>query len=397
MQRSAGARRRSDSSTLSEGLVDRRVLTIGGANIEHGLPLAGDFEADAKFSIDPQPRLAGGSSVNHACRLLAMGIDVQAILPLAQADPLTRVILDALAEAARVGGSRHLRKDPGIRGTKLSTPFSTIIRQGDSRAVVNEFSPQLMRAFRDHVDRQLAQLGPRSRPDLALVGHVHADRAKPTRASIGFRGAITERILTAPELAGRAKYVNFGSAQYRLGTKRWGRLLRDHVDVFQLDLREIRVFCADAGLRDLSLESILGWFRERCTVVVSLERFGVIGQLVGTDTPVAAWPYLLEQVADSTGAGDAMGAGIVASMLASPFDEPGLSDEARATRFASALEFGRSCGAYACTTLGGAHDCPDLSRLATFARRARLHRRDAARAGPVSRHDLFLIDRAFDH
>ena len=399
MARSTGTGSGSDASTLFAGLSGRRVLTLGGANVEHGLPLDGDFEPDAKYSIDPQPRLAGGSSVNHSCRLLAMGVDVQAVLPLARADPLTRVILDALAEAARVGGSRHLRKNLEIRGSTLSTPFSTILRQRGSRAVVNEFSPELMNAFRDHVDRQLTrigELGPRSRPALALIGHVHADRAKPTRRSIGFRGAITERILTAPELAGCPKYVNFGSAQYRLGTKRWGRLLRDSVDVFQLDLREMRVFCADAGLRDLSLDSILGWFRERCTVVISLERFGVVGQLAGSSTPVAASPYLLEQVVDSTGAGDAMGAGIVASMLASPFDAAELSDEARATRFAAALGFGRSCGAYACTTLGGAHDCPDLGRLAAFARRARLGRRDTARAGPVARRDLCLIDRAFD-
>lgn len=374
------------------------MLTVGGANVEHSFAIPGEFDADAKYSIDPQPRLAGGSSVNHACRLLAMGVDVQAILPLAKADPLSALIIAALDAAERVGRSKYRRRDLQIPGRDLATPFSAIIRQGTSRAVLNEFSPSLMTSFRDHVDGVLERLfSSRVRPDMLLIGHVHADRAKPKRGAVGFGGAITERILCAPELAGIPKYVNFGSAQYELGTKRWDRLLRDHVDVFQLDLREVRRFCRDADLADTSLDSILGWFRDRCSVVVSLERFGAIGQLAGSDKPHVAWPYVLEGVVDSTGAGDAMGAGIVASMLVDGFEDSVESEAVREAHFASALAFGRSCGAYACTTLGGASGCPDLDRLAAFERRAKLHPRDAGMARSVTRHDLLLIDRAFAH
>ena len=241
-------------------LASTRVVAAGGANVEHGYTLPGDFEADAKYTIEPQPRLAGGSSVNHACRLLAMGVDVHPILPLAKADPLSEVVTRALEAAEGVGDASYRRTDLEVRGADLSTPFTTIIRQGASRAVLNEFSAELMRAYADHVDRHLSRMAQsRRRPDVLLVGHIHADRARTKRGEVGFAGAITERLLTDGELAGAARYVNFGSAQFKQGTKRWAGILRDRVDVFQLDIGEVRRFCRDAELPDLSLESILGW------------------------------------------------------------------------------------------------------------------------------------------
>jgi hypothetical protein len=338
-----------------------RVLTVGGASIEHGYTITGEFDADAKYSSEPQPRLAGGSSVNHACRLLAMGIDVHPILPLAKSDPLSETIVSALGAAEKAGHARYRRGKLQLPGAQLKTPYTTIIRQGGSRAALNEFSVELMERFRDHGEHHLDGLaGARRPPDVVMLGHVHADRSPPGRGEVGFDGALSERFLTSACLGDARRYVNFGSAQYRLGTRRWEALLREQVSVFQLDIGEVRSFCADAGLANLSLEAILGWFRERCTVVITLERFGAIGQLVGSDAPVAAWPYLLEDVRDSTGAGDAMGAGIVAAMLARPFDDEQEPEETRLAKFAAALGFGRVCAAHACTTLGGASECPTL-------------------------------------
>jgi len=374
-----------------------RVLTLGGANVEHGYALPGELEADSKYTIDPQPRLAGGSSVNHACRLLAMGFDVHPVLPLAKADPLGQVIVEALEAAARRGGARYRRTDLHVRGAGLLTPFTTILRQAGSRAVLNEFSPDMMLAYEQHVDRHLSRLAAgRGRPSVAMVGHAHASGPRGGGGGVGFAGEITERLLTDPALSEVRTFVNFGSAQYKQGTRRWGRVLRDHVEVFQLDIREVRRFCRDAGLADVSLASVLSWFRDRCDVVVSLERFGAIGQLAGSDRPVAAWPYLIEDVADSTGAGDAMGAGIVASMAIGSFEDTGQSDEVRREQFEAALAFGGVCAAYACTTVGGATACPDLEALAEFERTSRMSSRGGSSSQVVTDHDLFLIDRAFD-
>ena len=379
-------------------LTKARVLTVGGASVEHGYSIDGELDLNAKYSMEPQPRLAGGSAVNHACRLLAMGIRVHPILPLAKTDPLSATIVAALDESERTGDSSYRRKQLQIRGAGLSTPYTTILRQGSARAALNEFSPELMRRFRDHGRNHLDDLATsRGTIDVAMIGHIHADRIGSRTGRIGFEGAITERFLTSPRLATARKFVNFGSAQFRQGTRRWERLLRDHVTVFQLDIGEIRTFCQDAEIENTSLESILGWFRDRCTVVITLERFGAIGQLRGSREPVAAWPYLLDAIEDSTGAGDALGAGIVAHMIAQPFDDEATPRETRVARFADALAFGRVCGAYACTTLGGANACPTLEELARFERKQKLHVRDGGLTRSVSDHELFLIDRAFDH
>ncbi|CAN0379595.1 unnamed protein product [Discosporangium mesarthrocarpum] len=252
-----------------------------------------------------------------------------------------------------------------------------------------------MAAFPAHVERHVKRLArPGGRPDVVVVGHVHADRERSARNEVGFAGEITEGVLSAPELSGIPKVVNFGSAQFKLGAKRWEKVLRDHVDVFQLDIGEVRRFCRDADLPDGSLVSILGWFRERCTVVVSLERFGAIGQLVGSDRPVAAWPYLIDEVADSTGAGDAMGAGIVASLALDGFRLD--SDEETDSPLALALAAGRACAAHACTTVGGAADCPGLDRLVAFEKNGRLPDGGQGIQTGLSEQELFLIDRAFD-
>lgn len=384
-------------------LAGLRVMTIGGANVEHGYSLPGGFERDAKVTIEPEPRLSGGSSVNHSARLLAMGVEVHPVLPLAAEDPMSGVILSALESAAKVGNARLDRDEIAIDGAGLMTPYTTIIRQGDSRAVLNEYSGQMMSAFDAHLDRHLEiARGIQDEPAVVLVGHIHADRSPPvsptpsSAKAVGFGGALTERILTAEELASARKFVNFGRAQYALGAERWSGLLRDRVDVFQLGLEEVHHFVQDLGLENDSLASILDWFRERATVVITLGRFGAVGQLAGSDQPVAVWPSLVDAVVDSTGAGDAMGAGIVAAMTVDPFDDSDVTDGERLERFARALAFGRTCGAYACTTLGGAEHCPDLESLVAFEREAPPNEQDQGLRRTMSDHDLYLIDRAFE-
>lgn len=378
-----------------DALAALHVVTVGGANIEHGYSLPGELEPDAKYSVEPEPRLAGGSSVNHACRLLAMGVNVHPILPLAKDDPQSAVIVDALDAAAKTGGARFAEQDLALGDAGLLTPYTTIIRQRGSRAVLNEFASTLMQAFPAHVERHLARLGSAAdRPDAVLVGHIHADRVPREREDVGFAGEISERILGAEELRGVPKVVNFGAAQWRQGAPRWDRVLRDHVDVFQLDIGEVRRFCEAASLPDLSLASILDWFRDRCTVVVSLERFGAIGQLAGSARPIAAWPYLIDPVVDSTGAGDAMVAGISASLAVDGFERGAAATDEAA--FADALAVGRACAAHACTTVGGAVACPGLDALVAFEKEGRVAGGDRGVLTDLADQELFLIDRAFD-
>ena len=96
----------------------------------------------------------------------------------------------------------------------------------------------------------------------------------------------------------------------------------------------------------------------------------------------------------SKAAGDAMGAGLVASLALDDFALD--AEDGPATPLAMALAAGRACAAHACTTIGGAAECPDLDRLVAFEKKGRLPGRGRGIQTDLSGQELFLIDRAFD-
>jgi sugar/nucleoside kinase (ribokinase family) len=130
------------------------------------------------------------------------------------------------------------------------------------------------------------------------------------------------------------------------------------VEVLQLNLSEMRAFLG--GGRDLSLTQVIDRLhQERLTGIVTLDRFGAIG--VHRDVPgsvLLAWPFRLEQVTDTTGAGDAFAAGLVSVLR-----------RGRACSYEQLLggvDEGRAWAAFACTKVGGASQCPRLEELARF-------------------------------
>ena len=112
----------------------------------------------------------------------------------------------------------------------------------------------------------------------------------------------------------------------------------------------------------IKVGKILDWFRERCTVVITLERMGAVAQLKNTEDIFFVWPYELppDMIVDTTGAGDAFAAGITWE----------LTRRSRIPRQPQAWQkiFGHAalCAAYACCHQGGTTDCPNEESLAAF-------------------------------
>jgi sugar/nucleoside kinase (ribokinase family) len=292
------------------------VIAVGSASGERVLKVeAGQFRLGAKHSVPPQRVLAGGSGVNSACRLLAMGVDVFPVLPVAH-DSAGRAVVRALDSAARRGGRSVNYEGFYLEGDGAGTPFTTIMAVGAQRTVLNEFPAGIVRQFVRHCAARLEVLerAGGAPPHALIIGHIHADRET---AQGGQSGGITQSLIERFSNEGVPVFANFGRAQYGLGTTRWEPYL-DRLACFQLDIDEMRAFCADAGV--WSLEAVLAWFRPRCTVAVTTERMGAVAQLKGSEQVILAWPYDLqpEDVVDTTGAGDAFGAGIVASSLTCP-------------------------------------------------------------------------------
>ena len=359
------------------------VITIGGANGERVLSPK-EIKWRSKHTIDTHPIVAGGSAVNHSCRLMAVGIPTYPILPLVK-DEVGKVVSATLVEAARRGGCTLDVTSIYLNVKNGSTPFSTILVQGPERTIFTEVSATILEAFFKHYHRRM-EIFQRAfsgkNPRAVMIGHIHADSAA------FLSGTMTQTVIENFSRQEIPVFTNFGSSQYSMGAVKWDGLL-PKLACFQLDINEIRDFCRP--VQRVSLEEILDWFRDQCSVVITMERFGAVGRLKGSDDIILAWPFDLDskEIVDTTGAGDAFCAGVVASAIAVP-----LKDEKSLKK---AMEQGRTWGARACLTSGGAKDCPNLTELDSFAKKHTLFSSTQVLSLKEARPLLRILDRAFPY
>jgi sugar/nucleoside kinase (ribokinase family) len=105
---------------------------------------------------------------------------------------------------------------------------------------------------------------------------------------------------------------------------------------------------------------MLRWFQDRrITAVLTLDRFGALGTFCGSRDVVFAPSFALEDFEDSTGAGDAFGAGLVHSLCQA-------GRQPTFDCFCAAIKEARLWSAHACTTRGAASQCPSRQELAAF-------------------------------
>jgi sugar/nucleoside kinase (ribokinase family) len=328
----------------------RLVVTIGNANGEHVLPLdPSKFKLGCKQTAEYLPLMAGGSSVNHACRLLAAGVSVFPILPIVD-DAIGQIVVDVMKDAAEVGNCDY-PKALFMNGNDLATPFTSILTFGKKRTIICSFPEAVIRRFPNHLEKCLKDL--KEKVDAVMIGHIYADRS----AHPGHYGACSQRIIKEFYDQRAFIFANFGFSQYRLGATFWERKLKN-ISCFHLDIHEAREFCKDISLSTLA--EILYWFRNKCTIVITMGDLGAIGQLKDSKYLVFVGPYEVRanEIKDSTGTGDAFSAGFVASCLRRPLN----NDEA----LVEALEKATLWRAYALTTFGGANECPNNEKLTAF-------------------------------
>lgn len=370
---------------MKEKSRDPYVLAVGGANVERMLIVdPASFSHGRKHSVPPADITPGGSAVNHACRLLSWGKAVRLIAPICR-DGGGRLLAYALQSAASKGGSALRDKGTLYLETEDgTTPHTTLLSIGVDRTFLTEHPPMLFDLFEDHLDAILSEAFDPP-PAAVMIGHIHADRA----AAPGKSGALTERVLEQAAEWNVPVFANPGSSQYRLGPEWWAPRL-EHVDCFQLQIEEMREFCREIWKgASPPLPVILDWFAPYCTVIVTLERMGAVGRLRGSDRTIIAWPYGLVpgEIVDTTGAGDAFGAGVVASMLESP-----LTDDAA---LESSLHLGSLFASYSCTTWGGARDCPSREDLGLFSEEHAPVQKMQTLEGEEAEGMLRLIDQIF--
>ncbi|HXU82912.1 MAG TPA: carbohydrate kinase family protein [Polyangia bacterium] len=335
---------------------DRFVVVVGGANAEYVLEPATAFTPGQKHDVSSRA-LFGGSGLNHTMRLLCAGIPVLPIL-LVGDDEVGRQIQRNIAAAARnVPRAREIEafvKDPDFFVPGLATGRSTIVvdRQSRTRTILREPARGLDGVLAHLQKRiQLVRSTFPGDPSFVMIGHVQADRDHG-----GAAGQCTKEVIHRFAEDGCPIFANFGSAQTSLGSRFWAADL-GRVAVFQLNLGEARSFFGEPRL---SLEEIVARFQDLdLTGVITLDRFGAVCTFRGVrDTVILAWPFKLDHIVDTTGAGDAFGAGMVSVLCR----EPVISYQ----HLFRAVDEARAWAAYACTTFGGAAECPDRVTLTQF-------------------------------
>jgi sugar/nucleoside kinase (ribokinase family) len=342
----------------------REILVVGSGNAETVLDLKGDLVIGHKHNVE-RGEFYGGSGVNYALRLARY--DGTSVLPILSigTDPIGGTIQEKLKGAIGAGNAsaavRAFVDQPGLLCEGLKTPQSTIVTANEQRTIFRE-KMQGADKFGPFAEQRLAQVlamnGETVNVGAVMIGHVYADRPGVCTAE---GGSITRRVIHA--FRDRAiLFANFGESQYCLGASFWEQELRA-LTVFQLSLEEARQFfckCERESNRPPSLAEMLRWFQERgITAVLTLDRFGALAILGGSEDLFFAPAFDLDNFEDSTGAGDAFGAGLVHSLLQAggpPTDDG----------FCTALKAARLWSAHACTTRGAASACPTRAELEAF-------------------------------
>ena len=376
----------------------RDILVIGSGNAETVLDLQSDLVIGQKHNVR-RAELYGGSGVNYTLRLTKY--DGTRVLPILSigADPIginiRNALLDAMASTmpslagpGKAGGQEdeeaRISVFDFVAGTDffcqgLTTPQSTIITVQDQRTILRE-EMQGAERFGAFAGRRLDDLqaldGRSVSIGAVMIGHIVADRPG---LSPGGAGSITKAVIERY----RDKailFANFGESQYCLGAPFWEDTL-PALTAFQLSIQEAREFFGACRLSDRTsggvrplLSEMIRWFQERqITAVITLDRFGAVATYRGEEGVFFAPAFDLDRFEDSTGAGDAFGAGLVHTLCYA-----GCKAGPCAEGFRAALKQARMWAAHACTTRGATSHCPTCAELDAFEEHLWLNGQDPA-------------------
>jgi len=337
---------------------DESILVIGSGVAENVLTTESKIKMDQKHIVK-RFELLGGSGLNYTFRLAQTGHPAFPILSVGK-DALGLKIQKEVSEASASQCLGQAVSDfvdkPNFLCDQLHTPQTTIVVSGDQRTIFTE-EMEGVQFFKKFVDSRMKKLNKYSKSIRAvMIGHIYADNPdlNPTE-----KGSTTIEIIKKYRNRGTLIFANFGESQLSCGRDFWIKNNMTDVDIFQFSLNEVRRFFAKEE-RVPTLPEIIAWFRQNSiTAVITLEKFGAIATFKnGKDGIIFGWPFELDRVVDSTGAGDAFGAGLVSTLYKKGSIE--FHD------FVGAVKRARVWAAYACTTLGGSNDCPDITELQEF-------------------------------
>lgn len=331
------------------------VMVVGGANREYILTLKDPLRLGSKHKVNSFP-FVGGSGVNITLRLLNAGIPVIPILEVGNDDMGKEIQKEIIESASKTRYESEITTF--VSGSeffvpKLKTPDSTIIIEEDNRTIFTS-EPTTDIDFKAFVRNRIENHLPINSSNIKAVaiGHIHSDRNEPNSPHAGE----CTKYLFSRFGSSAMVYANFGESQIRLGLNYWKTNL-SQIDILQLNLNEMKTFFTPRGKRPLSLFEIINEIiSNQLNAIITLDRFGAIG--ISKENPnqvIIAWPFDIDNIVDTTGAGDAFGAGLIANILGKL--------NISFNQLYTTVDDARFWASFACTTPGGAYDCPTRIEL----------------------------------
>jgi len=326
------------------------ILAVGSASVEEVLHVKNDLKLGGKYTAAARIVGVGGSGVNYTCRLLAMGQAVYPLLVVGE-DPGGDAVVAEIRRSATRG---HATCHDIQRVPDATTARTIIMLDRFGRRTTITVPGHKLESFGNVVSAALTRtLG---HPiDAVMIGHIPTDHD----------GDVTRLILRRfiGEMGNVYILFNPGRTQYTLGKGGFPKLL-ERVDCIQFHVDEAREFLASGGQYPgrLHFGEMLDALADLCqSAVITFGRLGAVGKKRGAQGGVLAYPYDVdENILDTTGAGDAFAAGVVASMT---------SDANQNRDLRVAMTEGRLWATYACMKYCGARECPTPMDLKLFERR----------------------------
>jgi len=332
------------------------ILVIGSGVIENVLQVEGEVKLNHKHIVE-RKELLGGSGINYTMRLANTGHNVLPILSVGN-DNAGHKVQRSLLQAAR---SCRLHQET-IQFIEEKDFLCSGIQTNESVVVVSNVQRTIFTgevqdgtSFKEFVLRQIGSVKKRMPSSIkaVMIGHIHADHPKHNP---NCPGEITKEIIK--EFRDKCLvFTNFGEGQIAKGPGLWKNYWQ-HINIFQLSLEETRRFFRTDNKYPSLVEIISNYQSNNITAIITLDKFGAIATFKNDRRIIFAWPIEIPKLVDTTGAGDAFGAGLISELYR---DAP-----ITFSKFQRAIETARIWAAYACTKFGGANDCPSNQALEHF-------------------------------
>ena len=332
--------------------MQRPIVVVGGANIEYILKSDRAIERGSKNFVDIEEHY-GGSGVNYTLRLLSAGYPVYPLLFLGN-DSVGREIRSLLLErlSPSMTSLRQFIEDDAFFVPHLTTPRSTIIVEGHHRTILSQdLNDQNL--FRPFIEKRFGQIGDTVS---VIIGHIHNERLIEAEDISSLSTSFT---ISYFRERGSLIYLNMGATQLRYGFDFWKPYLKK-VDFIQQNYHEYRRLFAKKKELPTLTEIVEHLVSLKINAIITLDKFGALA--ITRSKPEQLFVLrpidLGERFVDSTGAGDAFCAGMVASLRG----ERNFTQDT----FIDALKLARSWAVYACLSYGGANLCPSREEIDTF-------------------------------